>query len=45
VKVITGAVFGGKVEVPADVLNEGEHVVILVPDEEEPGAAGNDLEK
>ena len=35
-KVITGTVVGGKVEVPGDVVTEGEHVVILVPGEEEP---------
>jgi hypothetical protein len=35
-KVITGTVVDGKVELPAELLAEGVHVMILAPDSDEP---------
>jgi len=35
-KVITGTVVDGKVEVPSDALEEGAPVAILAPDPDEP---------
>ena len=35
-KVITGTVVDGKVEVPSDTLEEGAPVAILAPDPDEP---------
>lgn len=35
-RVITGTVVGGKVEVPTEALGEGVHVAVLAPDPDEP---------
>ena len=35
-KVITGTVVDGKVELPAESVSEGAHVVVLAPQTEEP---------
>lgn len=35
-RVITGTVADGKVEVPAEALGEGSHVAVLAPDPDEP---------
>lgn len=44
-KVITGTVVGGKVELPGDALGEGSHVAILAPDPDEPFALTADEEQ
>ena len=35
-RVITGTVVDGKIELPADTLAEGAHVTVLAPEAEEP---------
>ena len=35
-KVITGTVVGGKIDVPPDALREGAQVAVLAPDPDEP---------
>lgn len=43
-KLITGTVIGGRVELPPETLAEGASVTVLVPEEEAPFVLGNEEE-
>ncbi|MPY87587.1 MAG: hypothetical protein GEU99_06680 [Luteitalea sp.] len=44
-KIITGTVVHGQVDLPADALGEGSHVAVLAPDPAEPIALTGEQER